>query len=95
MFTIPPISDEINKLYRNGKTIKEIQKITGLSAASVSGYLPYQKTVYNLEVTTDVAIRLRKYRARRTLTDKLSDSADLTSEQKTDLLWETLIAFED
>ena len=35
-------------------TIKEIQKIVGLSAASVSGYLPYQKTVYNLEVSTDV-----------------------------------------
>ena len=90
-----PISDEINKLYRNGKTIKEIQKITGLSVASVSGYLPYQKTVYNLEVSTDVANRLRKYRTRKALTDKLSASTDLTYEQKTDLLWNTLIAFEE
>jgi len=41
------ISMRINELYKSGKTIKEIQKIVGLSAASVSGYLPYQKTVYN------------------------------------------------
>lgn len=49
------ISMRINELYESGKTIKEIQEIVGLSAASVSGYLPYQKTVYNLEVSTDVA----------------------------------------
>lgn len=35
------ISMRINELYTNGKTIKEIQEIVGLSAASVSGYLPY------------------------------------------------------
>lgn len=36
-----PISRKVNELYNSGKTIKEIQTITGLSAASVSGYLPY------------------------------------------------------
>ncbi len=34
---------------KGGKSVKEIQTITGLSAASISGYLPYQKTIYNLE----------------------------------------------
>lgn len=63
------ISMRINELYKSGKTIKEIQEIVGLSAASVSGYLPYQKTVYNLEVSTDVANRLRKYRNRKVMVD--------------------------
>lgn len=90
-----PISGEINKLYRNGKTIKEIQKITGLSAASVSGYLPYQKTVYNLEVSTAVANRLRKYRNRKAIVDKLAAEVESETEHTKDLLWETLIAFED
>lgn len=65
------ISVRINELYKSGKTIKEIQENVGLSAASVSGYLPYQKTVYNLEVSTDVANRLRKYRNRKTMVENL------------------------
>ena len=89
------ISKKINELYKSGKTIKEIQKIVGLSAASVSGYLPYQKTVYNLEVSTDVANRLRKYRNRKTMVEKLAAEVEAGAEQTKDLLWETLIAFED
>ena len=50
-----PISRKVNELYNSGKTVKEIQTITGLSAASVSGYLPYQKTIYNLEESTLVS----------------------------------------
>lgn len=89
------ISKKINELYKSGKTIKEIQEIVGLSAASVSGYLPYQKTVYNLEVSTDVANRLRKYRNRKTMVDKLAAEVEVGAEQTKDLLWATLIAFED
>lgn len=89
------ISMRINELYKSGKTIKEIQKIVGLSAASVSGYLPYQKTVYNLEVSTDVANRLRKYRNRKAMVEKLAAEVEAGAEQTKDLLWETLIAFED
>ena len=47
-----PISRQVGELYKSGKTVKEIQTITGLSAASISGYLPYQKTIYNLEEST-------------------------------------------
>lgn len=89
------ISMRINELYESGKTIKEIQEIVGLSAASVSGYLPYQKTVYNLEVSTDVANRLRKYRNRKALVEKLSTEIESGAEKIKDLLWETLISFED
>lgn len=88
------ISMRINELYKSGKTIKEIQEIVGLSAASVSGYLPYQKTVYNLEVSTDVANRLRKYRNRKTMVDKLAAEVETESENKKDLLWKTITAFE-
>lgn len=89
------ISMRINELYKSGKTIKEIQEIVGLSAASVSGYLPYQKTVYNLEVSTDIANRLRKYRNRKTMVDKLATEVETESEHTKDLLWETIAAFED
>ncbi len=89
------ISMRINDLYKSGKTIKEIQEIVGLSAASVSGYLPYQKTVYNLEVSTDVANRLRKYRNRKAMVDKLAAEVELETEHRKDLLWETIAAFED
>ena len=89
------ISKKINELYKSGKTIKEIQEIVGLSAASVSGYLPYQKTVYNLEVSTDVANRLRKYRNRKAMVEKLAAEVETGAEQTKDFLWKTLIAFED
>ena len=89
------ICNKINELYKSGKTIKEIQEIVGLSAASVSGYLPYQKTVYNLEVSTDVAKRLRKYRNRKAMVEKLAAEVESETEHTKDLLWETLISFED
>ena len=89
------ISKNINELYKSGKSIKEIQKIVGLSAASVSGYLPYQKTVYNLEASTDVANRLRKYRNRKAMVEKLAAEVEPKTEHTNGLLWETIAAFED
>ena len=90
-----PISEKINELYRSRKTIKEIQQVTGLSAASISGYMPYQKTVYKLEVSTDIANRLRKYRDRKSKVGQLAAEMSSASEKTKDLLWETLIAFEN
>jgi hypothetical protein len=90
-----PISEKINDLYRSGKTIKEIQQSTGLSAASISGYMPYQKTVYKLEVSTDIANRLRKYRERKAKVGQLAAEMSSASKKTKDLLWETLIAFEN
>lgn len=87
-------SRQINELAQSGKSIREIQEMTGLSAASVSGYLPYQKTVYRLNVSTDVANRLRKYRHRKAMTTRLAAAMMSDAEQAKDLLWETVIAFE-
>lgn len=89
------ISMRINELYQSGNSIKEIQKIVGLSAASVSGYLPYQKTVYNLEVSTDVANRLRKYRNRKAMVNKLAAEVETEAAHTKDLLWEAIATFED
>lgn len=89
------ISMRINELYKSGKSIKEIQEIVGLSTASVSGYLPYQKTVYNLEVSTDVANRLRKYRNRKAMVNKLAAEVETETAHTKDLLWATIAAFEN
>lgn len=90
-----PTSREVIKLYNSGKTIKEIQIITGLSAASISGYLPYQKTIYNLEESTLLAERLRKYRSRKAAVVQLASALkngepELINER----LWNTLVLFE-
>ncbi len=90
-----PVSRQVNELYNSGKTVKEIQSIMGLSAASVSGYLPYRKTIYNLEESTLLAERLRKFRSRRAATHKLVDelnSGDIECIEET--LWNTLVRFE-
>lgn len=90
------ISQRVNELYRAGKNIKEIQQIMGLSAASISGYLPYQKTIYHLEDSTDIAKRLRKYRNRKAMVEKLSDALlGEAIEQAKAILWDTLVAFEN
>ena len=90
-----PISIAVNKLYRDGKTVKDIQKIMGLSSASVNGYLPYNKTVYKMEEATLTAERLRKYRQRKAAVDKLCADMELANiDNLSDTLWSTLILFE-
>lgn len=89
-----PVSIAVNKLYRDGKTVKQIQQIMGLSSASVNAYLPYNKTVYKLEDATLTAERLRKYRQRKSAVEKLSvDIKQKNIEQVNQTLWETLLLF--
>lgn len=90
-----PTSIAVNKLYRDGKTIKEIQQIMGLSSASVNGYLPYNKTVYKMEEATLTAERLRKFRQRKSAVEKLCAEMKITDEiEVSQTLWDTLILFE-
>ena len=78
-------SMRVAALYAEGKTIAQIQEITHLSRASVHGYLPYMKGVYNAaELSTD-AERVRLYRARQAAVKAL----DGTPEQ----LWEAVLLF--
>ena len=88
-----PTSIAVNKLYKDGKTVKEIQQIMGLSAASVNGYLPYNKTVYKMEEATLTAERIRKFRQRKSAVEKLC-TVMLNEEDVIRNLWDTLIVFE-
>ena len=62
------ICDRIIELKKEGKEIPEIQKITGLSRASVHSYLPYVKIAYNareisLNVSEDIYLQNLKNRS--------------------------------
>ena len=88
-------SIKVNSLYNAGKSVREIQAATGLSAASVSGYLPYRKTVYNLEESTLVAERLRKFRKRRKTAEQVKAAIEKdTLKAINDAVWNALTAFE-
>ena len=53
----------IGRLHKQGKSMKEIQELTGLGRSSVNGYLPYSKVIYkNVEssVGADRISMLRK-----------------------------------
>lgn len=85
-----PTSRAVNKLYQKGKTVKEIQKIMGLSSASVNGYLPYNKTAYKMVEATLTAERLRKYRLRKSAVEKLrTDMVIRDANIVSETLWAT------
>lgn len=91
-----PISNQINVLKAQGKTVKEIQAITGLSNATICGYLPYEKVIYNLEQQSDLAERLKRCRKRKKAVEHLSDRVSLEDDIEAieDVLWDTLLLFE-
>lgn len=82
------ISDEVNELYAAGKTVAEIQRITGLGKSSVNGYLPYMKAVYKPEQLSLNAERISVFRSRQQAVRELAEDM---SESK---LWETIVAFQ-
>lgn len=82
------ISDEVNDLYATGKTVAEIQKITGLGKSSVNGYLPYTKAVYKPEELSLNAERINVFRSRLQAVKELA--ADISEEK----LWEAVVAFQ-
>lgn len=94
------IADEIRMLRIQGKTVKEIEKITGLSHASVIGYLPYSKTIYSMKEISADAERIRRFRKRQKLCadfrsfvageKMLSEIIEFGSEE--DYLWSTLVS---
>lgn len=83
------ISDEVNRLYGEGKTIAEIQRITGLGKSSVNGYLPYTKAVYKPEELSLNAERISVFRSRQRAVAELAD------DMSEDRLWKAIVAFQD
>lgn len=82
------ISDQIQDLKLQGKTIQEIMEITGLSRASVHSYLPYKKGIYNAKEASMDAERCKKYRQRKSAVARLKENPD-----NLELLWDAMAAF--
>lgn len=89
--------DQVLKLWKDGKSVSEIQDMTGLSRASVHSYLPYTKIVYNTSEMSLNAERIRRYRERkasvRYFQRMIKESRN--TEELGEELWELIRAFEN
>ena len=86
-----PTADTVLKLKKDGKSVKEIQEILGLSYTSVQGYLPH-KSVYGLDTMSAECERIRLFRARRKAVSDLHTHLYFTDASL--YLWKTVIAFQ-
>jgi len=68
-----PTSDMVLKLRSEGKSVKEMCEITGLSYTSVQGYLPHSKRIYSLDTMSAECERIRHFRARKKAVSDLHD----------------------
>lgn len=81
-------TDTIKSLQREGKTLGQIITITGLSRASINGYLPYTKVPYKEAEISSNAEWCITYRKRKAAVEALQEDV---SEEK---LWDCIIAFQ-
>lgn len=81
-----PRTAEIIALLREGKTTERIQKITGLSRASINAYLPYSKVPYKETEVSANADRCNLYRRRRTAIAAIVDEESL---------WQCIVLFQN
>lgn len=86
-----PTSDMVLKLQKDGKSVKEIQEILGLSYTSVQGYLPH-KSVYGLDTMSAECERIRQYRRRRKAVEELNVHLGLPDQSV--YLWKAVVAFQ-
>jgi hypothetical protein len=86
-----PNADMVLKLKREGKSVKEMCEITGLSYTSVQGYLPH-KSVYGLDTMSAECERIRLFRARRKAVSDLHDHLFLPDASL--YLWKAVVAFQ-
>ena len=87
-----PVASQVLHLSHQGKAIKEIGELTGLSYSSIQGYLPYSKIIYSLDTLSTEAERIRLYRIRQKVVSELHDHIGLPDQFE--YLWKTVIAFE-
>lgn len=81
-------TDTIQALQREGKNLQQIMEITGLSRASINGYLPYSKVPYKESEISSNAEWCNAYRRRKAAVEALQE--ELSEEH----LWECIIAFQ-
>ena len=75
------IIDRINDLYKQGMSIDQM--------IAIRGYLPYSKVIYIPEMISVNAARIKAYRERKEIVDKLQ------REVNNDLLWNAIITFQN
>ena len=80
-----PQTAEIKALLREGNTPEQIQRITGLSRASINAYLPYSKVPYKENQVSANADRCDLYRKRR------EAMAGIVDEES---LWQCIVLFQ-
>ena len=81
-----PQTEEIKTLLCEGKTTEQIQKITGLSRASINAYLPYSKIPYKETEVSANAERCNRYRKRKEAIDRIVDEESL---------WQCIVLFQN
>ena len=86
-----PTADTVLKLQKDGKSVKKIQEMLGLSYTSVQGYLPH-KSVYGLNTMSAECERIRLYRRRRKAVEELN--AHLGLPDQSVYLWKAVAAFQ-
>ena len=87
-----PVAAQIRWLQSEGKTVKEIQEILGLSYTSVQGYLPHSKLVYSLDTMSAECERIRRFRARQKAVEELNVHIGLPDQSV--YLWKAVVAFQ-
>ena len=84
-------SETILDMYHQDKSVGEIMQATGLGYHSVSGYLPYTKTIYKLSELSSEATRLRRCRYRKNLCNNYINAIQGKSyKEEEEYLWKTL-----
>ena len=58
-------SEQINALYKDGKTVAEIAELLHTTTANVNAYLPYERIVYKMDEKSVEADRQQRYRDRK------------------------------
>lgn len=81
-------ADSVNRLRKEGKSVSEIMSILHLSKASVNSYLPYSKVPYKADELSANAERIKKYRERVAVVEKLKEEGGM------DNLWDCIVAFQ-
>ncbi|MCD7856694.1 MAG: hypothetical protein LUG55_02635 [Clostridiales bacterium] len=87
-------SRTVNALHQSGKTVAEIQAITGLSQPSVDGYLPYTRQTCRMTEAVLQSPGLERYQARLAAETRLGQALAQGEEQTIRAaLWDALVQF--
>ncbi len=70
-------SREVAKLFEQYGNISQVAKALGVTEALVAMYLPYERTVYDLEDKTGNAKRIERYKERKGMQKRRSLHVDL------------------